>query len=200
MAMTSPQKGRTYPRESLQLEDVERILRACPETRTGRRNHAWITLMWRLGMRTGECCGLRLCDVDFANGVVSVLSPKGVKLGKKPRVLGLGERAERTLRTWLRQRGPHPNAAPLFCTSQGLAVGPSVLRNRLPLLTIDAGLRGRRIHAHMFRHTFAYECVMEGRPLPWISLALGHSSLAQTEEYLHHLAPAEIISGMRERG
>ena len=200
MAIASPQKGRIYPRESLQLEDVGRILEACPDTRVGRRNYAWITLMWRLGLRTGECCGLRLCDVDFANGVVSVLNPKGAKLGKKPRVLGLGARAEGALRSWLEVRGEMSSLLALFCTRRGAAVNPSALRYGLPLLTIDAGLRGRRIHAHQFRNNFAYECVMEGRPLPWISAALGHSSLAQTEEYLHHLAPAEIISGMRERG
>ncbi len=194
-------KGLHYPREKLQLEDVERILKACDRrTREGRRNHAWITLMWRMGLRTGECGSLRLCDVDFENGVLTVLTPKGASLGKKPRILGLGDRPARALRYWLLKRGDHADCKPLFCTPEGERYHRSTIRYHLTYLTIKAGLRGRRIHAHMFRHTFAYECAMEGKPLPWISLCLGHSSLAQTEEYLHHLAPAEIISGMRERG
>ena len=45
----------------------------------------------------------------------------------------------------------------------------------------------------------AYELMMEGIPLKIIQKQLGHSSLATTDLYLDHIAPADVIKAIGER-
>jgi integrase len=74
----------------------------------------------------------------------------------------------------------------------------SYVRTLLPRLAKKAGIEKRVPYG--LRHTYAYELsVAEGKPAPLIQAALGHSSLATTNRYLRHIAPAELIGTMRSR-
>ena len=125
-----------------------------------------------------------------------MLRPKGAGRGKQPRVVGLGRRVVDALHAWLELRGD--GDGPLFCTGTGRPLATAYMRQLLPRLAREAGIE-KRCHPHILRHTFAFEAVMEGQPLPWISKALGHASLIITQSYLDHLAPADVIEGMQER-
>jgi len=57
----------------------------------------------------------------------------------------------------------------------------------------------RRVHAHALRHSFAVQAVRAGLALPIVQAALGHASLATTDTYLRHVAPAEVLEAMRTR-
>lgn len=195
-------KGVRFPSEALAPDEIAALLAACGSSRTGRRNRAALTLMHRGGMRCAEALGVRRQDftVDDGVAVVRVLRPKGAGRGKKPRVVALGRASTAVLEDWLAVRdelgvnGIHP----LCCTLRGTVVATSYMRELLPRLARKVGIE-RRVHPHALRHSFAFECVMEGRPLPWISKCLGHTSLLTTQAYLDHLAPADVISGMQER-
>jgi integrase len=41
--------------------------------------------------------------------------------------------------------------------------------------------------------------MMEGVPVPVIQKQLGHASLATTQRYLEHIAPADLIDTMQRR-
>jgi site-specific recombinase XerD len=75
---------------------------------------------------------------------------------------------------------------------------PSYLKALLPKLAQQAGI-GKRVHPHGFRHTHAYELMMEGIEIPIIQRQLGHVSLATTSIYLNHIAPRQVIETMRKR-
>jgi site-specific recombinase XerD len=49
----------------------------------------------------------------------------------------------------------------------------------------------RRVHAHALRHSFAIQAVRAGLALPIVQAALRHASLATTDTYLRHVAPAD---------
>jgi integrase len=48
-----------------------------PASVKGARDRAILLLLWRLGLRSGEVAGLRLGDIDWRAGTVSIISGKG---------------------------------------------------------------------------------------------------------------------------
>jgi site-specific recombinase XerD len=72
------------------------------------------------------------------------------------------------------------------------------VRALLPRLAEKAGI-DKRVHAHGLRHAHASELVMEGTPLSIVQAQLGHASLAATERYVRHLAPADLVRALQER-
>ena len=72
------------------------------------------------------------------------------------------------------------------------------MRTLLPRVAAKAGI-DKRVHPHGLRDTMAYELMMEGVPVPIIQQQLGHASLATTDLYLRHIAPADVIGAMKER-
>lgn len=201
--MTSSNRGRRFPPSPLSPFEIERLLSVVGNGATAKRNVAAIVLMWRGGARCAESLSVRRCDFeadDDGNAVVRILYPKGAGRGKRPRVLGLGKRSVERILPWIATRDAMgiSDTAPLCCTLAGKQVSTQYFRELLPRLATRAGI-DRRVHAHAFRHTFAFECVQEGQSVPWISKALGHSSITTTLTYLNHLAPADVIDGMQER-
>jgi len=48
-----------------------------------------------------------------------------------------------------------------------------------------------RLHSHLFRHTFAVRCLMNGGDIMTLRLILGHATLEVTQMYMH-LAEAHV--------
>ncbi len=62
----------------LPAADVERILECCDrKTSVGRRNHAILLLLARLGVRAGEVVGLNLDDIDWSTGQITIRGKGG---------------------------------------------------------------------------------------------------------------------------
>lgn len=196
--MIPANKGQRYKPEALARHEVEAMLDACAHDFIGRRNAGAIAVMWRTGARVNEVLSARRVDLNLVAGTLRVMWPKGEARGKLPRILGVDAIARSYLEAWLSVRGGCETGH-LFTSTTGRRVQTSRLREAVPRLAAAIGQRGRRVSPHMFRHTFAFECAMENRPLPWISQCLGHSDLRTTERYLRHLAPADVIGGMKER-
>ncbi len=190
-------KGKTYPAEVLTPEEVRALLAQCSATSSyGLRHRALITLLYRTGLRLGEALALRLKDVDLAVGSVTVLHGKG----DRRRTVGIDPGATRVVEIWIARRRllDIPAQAPLFCTLHSASMTPSLVRSMLPRLAKRAGII-KRVHAHGFRHTHAYELMMEGVPMAIIQQQLGHVSLATTNTYLAHIAPKEVIETIAKR-
>lgn len=86
--------------KALHAGSVARLLSSCDRrTRVGRRDHAVITLLSRLGLRAGEVAALQLADIDWRSGELLVR--------------GKGNRQERL---------PLPTAVS-YCTSVGPVFG-----------------------------------------------------------------------------
>ena len=67
----------TLPKH-LPPDGVDRVLARCNDiTAIGRRNHAIVLLLARLGLRSCEVADLRLDDLDWEHGLVRVRSSKG---------------------------------------------------------------------------------------------------------------------------
>jgi site-specific recombinase XerD len=67
----------TLPR-FLPAATVERVLESCDRTKSfGRRDHAILLLLARLGVRAGEVVGLTLDDVDWSTGLITIRGKDG---------------------------------------------------------------------------------------------------------------------------
>ena len=198
----SSNRGKKFPPEILSPTEIEALLRSLGRGVTAKRNAAAIVLMWRGGLRCAESLSVRRCDLELIDrgAILRILKPKGAGRGVKPRVLALGKRTTDRIMPWLTHRDAMgiSETAPLCCTLKGEAVCTSYFRHLFPRLARRAGI-DKRVHAHALRHTFAWEATLEGKSMPWVSNALGHTDLLTTQRYLNHLAPADVIEGMLER-
>jgi integrase/recombinase XerD len=75
----------------LEPGQVRAMLDACdPATAAGRRDLAMLTLMARMGLRAGEVAGLRLDDISWRSGEITVCG-KGGRLDRLPLTADAGE-------------------------------------------------------------------------------------------------------------
>ncbi|MCL1693698.1 MAG: site-specific integrase [Actinomycetia bacterium] len=193
----SARKGKTYPVEILTPDEVRALAAQCSTTTSwGVRNRAVIVLLYRTGLRLSEALAVRVKDINFEIGSVTMLHGKGDRM----RTVGIDPGATPHIEAWIERRRSLglPGDAPLFCTLKGGPLAGNTLREMLNTLALRAGIE-KRVHPHGFRDTHAYELMMEGVPMPIIQQQLGHASLATTDRYLAHIAPKQVIETMGRR-
>jgi site-specific recombinase XerD len=116
--------------------------------------------------------------------------------GDRDRWLALGDGVLAVLQLWLAERkrlGQGGNGKPVFCTLKGGALSGNQVRQMLKRRAARAGIE-KRVHPHALRHSYAAGRVAAGTPVNVVQQALGHTSLATTDAYLRHIAPAEVIA------
>ncbi len=188
-------KGDKFPPELLTPDEVRRLLRVQGKGVTPFRNRALIVVLWRSGLRVSEALALRQTDMDRERATVTVLHGKGDKF----RVVGLDTQSWGYIDAWehVRARLGHPPGL-LFVTRSGGPVLPSYMRGLVPRLARQAGIE-RRVHPHALRRAFAYELAETGVPVPVISQALGHSSVATTAIYLTQIRNGAVLDAIAAR-
>jgi integrase len=137
-------------------------------------------LLARLGLRAGEVISLKLDDIDWRDGSIS-LRGKGGQVTKMPLPIDVGEaiaiyliegRAASQLRyIFLRAKAPISHL-----TVSGLST-----RVRLALDVL--GIKTPNCSSHLFRHSLATSMLRDGASLLEISELLRHRSTQTTEIY-----------------
>jgi integrase len=155
---TDPLLGLTSPRvdtkvvHALSEDQLRRLIKACVgrELRD-RRDEALVRLMAETGARAGEVVGLRVDDVDLANGRVTIRRGKG----GKGRDVPIGPQTALAIDRYLRARRDHrlAGSAALWLGGGGKTFGYNGLDGALKARAKLAGIEG--FHCHLLRHTFA---------------------------------------------
>lgn len=151
----------------------------CP---TGLRNRCMLELMYRSGLRVGECCKLTIRDVDVTAGTVRVIDGKG---GDGTAYFD-SEGLKLLLERWKRERRRLPKSELLFCTLQGGPVSVRYMQQMFQRILKRAGVKSRAT-PHSLRHTFATELLDEGFHIREVQEAVRHADLSTTELYTHVL-------------
>jgi site-specific recombinase XerD len=166
-------------------QETEALL-AAPDraTRTGRRDHAWITLAIQTGLRAAELTGLTRGDVYLSTGAYVACHGKG----RKDRITPLAPGTAATMRAWLAERAGTP-ADPLFDTIRGGPMSRDALQQRLTVHAAVAtrscsSLASKNLTPHVLRHTAAMRLLHAGNDITVIALWLGHESVTTTQIYL----------------
>jgi integrase len=149
------------------------------------------------GMRSGELCGLRVCDVDSFKKLVRVR--QAVWRGKvqtpktKNAIRNIPIPAE--IVDALREHIGGRTDGFVFTT-----------KNRTPWnadLVLKRHLRGKLNvtdgHLHMFRHTFATRQLHAGVPVAVVSKILGHGSISTTLNFYAHVLAEHMEQFERQR-
>jgi integrase/recombinase XerD len=167
--------------QPLEPGQVRAMLDSCDRSSAnGRRDLAMLTLLARLGLRAGEVAGLRLDDIDWRAGEITVQG-KGRRSERLPLPADAGE----PVAAYLRAGRPRPAGgerqvflrvkAPRHAlTSGGVTQAVSAAARRAGLGTV---------HAHRLRHSAATGMLRAGAGLPEIGQVLRHRRLASTAIY-----------------
>lgn len=160
-------------------EQVDRLMVSCDlETAAGRRDHAMLTLLVRLGLRAGEVAALELDDFDWRSGEV-IIRGKGNCQERLPLPVDVGE----AVTAYVVNGRPHSHCRRLF------------MRARAPLGGVTSGAVKAAVRsacqragvtpagAHRLRHTAATEMLRAGASLVEVSQVLRHRSSATTTIY-----------------
>lgn len=163
-------------------EEVARVLGACDrQTATGRRDHAILLLLARLGLRAGEVVALRLEDLDWRAGELLVRG-KGLVHDRMPLPVEVGE----ALTSYLRlDRPPCKTRRVFVCMKAPRAgfAGPSTVTTIVRRALERAGLQPACKGAHLLRHSLATTMLRAGASLGEIGEVLRHRLPSTTELY-----------------
>lgn len=192
--ITKPQRTRRKRQEVPVLSDeqLDALYRSISVSHvTQVRSRAMVALLDATGLRVGELTALRLSDLELAYkdgiGRVSVPCEDGCKTGHRVVPFrterdGNPTRAAKELTRWLSRRFDVGDY--LFNTITGEPVTRQAFTRSLHGYAKRAGIE--KLHAHMFRHTYATRLVRNGVDLPTVQALLGHSNAATTANtYLH---------------
>lgn len=201
----NPARGLELPRreqstEHLTAEEAARLLSEAESRARENDDPIWwsrwiaISLALRLGLRRGECFGLRWTDIDFTTRRVTVaksyhLAPKS----NKPRVLPLPSVFTPILQEW-QQRCPETKEHLVCPNRNGGKWGMFGTRPMcgLPELLQATGCPPLTRGFHALRHSFASAFVAQGGSLLTLRDLLGHASLEMSLVYSHVSAAALV--------
>ena len=179
-AKRAPRTEITY----LTPAEVTALLDAPDRTTTaGRRDHALIQVAVTTGMRVAELTALQVKDIHLGTGAHAVCHGKG----RKDRATPLDRQTVRVLRDLISHADTD---AFVFPTREGTRMSHDAVTARLTLHAAAATascptLTGKKITAHVLRHTAAMRLLAAGIDSTVIALWLGHESTETTQTYLH---------------
>jgi site-specific recombinase XerD len=166
----------------LSPNEVERVLAAKGSILSGRRDHAILLLLARLGLRAGEIVSLELDDIRWRAGEI-IVRGKGRMVDHLPLLADVGE----ALAVYLREdRGVSVSRRVFLRTwapRSGLT-GPAAVGHIVRRALAQAGVqRSGRGAAHLFRHGLATKMIRHGASMSEIAEVLRHRSQTTTAIY-----------------
>ena len=197
-AVRTPKLARVLPayldRTEIQVLFAEAERRAEAGGFTEARDLAILELFYSTGVRLAELAGLSDPDVDLVSDQVKVRGK-----GKKERIVPVGSHAAQALRRYFRHRdalfaGAAGGAGSgglgtvdrraVFVSRRGRRLTPRAVQLAIKRL-LGALTRGRQLHVHSLRHSFATHLLDAGADLRAVQELLGHASLSTTQVYTH---------------
>jgi integrase/recombinase XerC len=194
----APKAAKRLP-ESLDPDQMARLLEIPPGDEFVTRDHAIMELLYSSGLRLAELVGLDEQHLDLKDGTVRV---KGK--GRKERIVPVGSVAATVLAKWLLERAAlaKPDEPALFVGRSGRRLGPRAVQTRVAHWARRQGLE-MRVYPHLFRHSFATHLLESSRELRGVQELLGHADISTTQVYTHldfqHLARIYEASHPRAR-
>ena len=163
--------------------EVEQVL-STPDRSTirGRRDHAILLLLARLGLRASEVVSLELGDLRWRTGEI-VVRGKGPRVDCLPLLTDVGH----AVAEYLRQDRRATTSRRVFLRLIPPYVGltrPCAIDHIVRLALSRAAVPPRRRHvAHLFRHSLATRMIRHGASIAEIAEVLRHRSQSTTAIY-----------------
>ena len=150
--------------EMTQTAQPQRCLAAC------------MLLMLHSGLRSGECIGLSLQDLDIAGKRLIVRQGKG----QRDRLVYLSEATCQAITAYL-QDNPLPLAGPLWVSARQKPLSQDTLARQVKKTSKILGIEN--LYPHRLRHTCATRLLNAGMDITRIQKLLGHEMISTTMIY-----------------
>lgn len=179
---SSPMWGFPAPRieikpiKGLDLKELELLVGVC-DGRNRKRDKALLYFLADTGVRATELIGLNIDSVDLHTGEVHIEKGKW----RKSRVVVIGQKTRKALRTYLGERESRPNL-PLFATDEGFKLTYWGLRQIIERLAHRANIDEPGLHD--FRRLFAVTMHRNGVDDITLAKFMGHSTTEVLKRYL----------------
>lgn len=174
LRLPRPKVGKRLPK-ALTIPQVQSLFAAMDgNSRAERRDKVLFQLMYAGGLRVSEAVGLKVDDIDFADGALRVIGK-----GDKERRIYLKPYVLEQLQQYIARNDLDG------CLFPGRGGGHITARNvemRLKKHARKAGLP-QHVSPHTLRHSIAVHYLMGGAPITFVQNLLGHESLATTGIY-----------------
>ncbi len=176
--------------EILTIDEFKQIIEFLHTKKQNRlRDVLFISMLYETGMRLNEAVTLQLSDVNLAAGSMKILGK-----GNKERFVYFGANLARLIQRYVNQERPHPagKTGALFLQAAGDAVSQACIKRLFR--TLQSELDMKRLHAHLFRHTFCTNYLKKGGDIFSLKALTGHESFEILNMYLHLAKCSEVLS------
>ena len=178
----SPRLIKKIPQQLSEAE-MDKLLYFPPRDFNEWRTYCIIHLFYATGIRVSELINLRLENVNTQDRWILAFGK-----GRKQRFVPLHAQACEVIESYLAQRqatfAAKETDSEIFLNRDGKKVSRITVWKDIEALGKLAGIN-RRVHPHLFRHTFASHMLKGGADLRSLQEMLGHESLNTTQIYTH---------------
>ena len=168
--------------EPLTDQEINRIISSInQDSPAGSRNHAIFVTALDNGLRASELADIAIGQLDLKGGYVKVMGK-----GAKERIVPIGDFVKMTLWNYINKLRPEPaiiGCDKLFLSPNGKPITANTIKLVFSRLARKSGVG--RLHAHLCRHTFAINYLLNGGDIFSLREILGHTTLEMVNHYLH---------------
>jgi len=158
----------------LSQEEMKRLFDACKNL----KHKCIMSLMYGCGMRVGEVINLKPNHIDSSRMIINIIQGKG----KKDRQVMLPLVLLEMLRKYWKEYKP---VEYLFNGQFSIQYSQRSVNMFVKDYAEKAGIKNKRIYAHLFRHCSFTHLVESGVDINIIKRLAGHSSVKTTNTYCH---------------
>lgn len=156
-----------------------RRMRSRENTLYSYRGHTVIVVLTGTGIRLGELVSMSWDSVDLLNKTITIFGKNRKSLSTP-----LTDKVARELLEWrlFCERFYTKLPTHVFCDHRGRQLTVNAVKLMFTRLSARMGFK---CTAHMFRHTYASNCLRAGMDIYTLSKLMHHSQIRTTEVYLH---------------
>lgn len=182
--LMNPKKEHRLP-VSIRPEEITLLMESVDtESVSGKRDLAFLELLYSTGIRLNELIRLNITDINLSRKRVKVTGK-----GAKERILPFGDPAMQALDGYLKARPLLANKknklddqTSLFLTDSGKRIYPRFIQRKVSGYLSKVTEVSQK-SPHIIRHSFATHLLDRGAGIRVIKELLGHSDLAATQIY-----------------
>lgn len=168
-------------------EDIAKLLESIDRnTPRGKRDYAFILIGAAFGLRCCDIATLRLGDMDWRSGTISIVQSKTGLPTTLPLLEGVGE----ALKDYILNAREKCSSDFVFVASDGTGrcIPRGTIQKAFAAYARKAGITraaGDGLGFHSLRRSVGKRLVLGGVSLPTISQVLGHGSINSAERYIN---------------
>jgi integrase/recombinase XerD len=166
-------------------------IQAMEDAAASERDKLIVRLLADTGIRLSELLGLRTADLLEGEGKHAFLKIRGKR--DKERLVPLAPALARRLRRFAEKTPKETNYERIFISmrrrpgsGEYRPITPSGLSQLVHILADEAGIT-KRVHPHLFRHSFATQMLRKGMNPLVLQQILGHADLTMITKTYSHL-------------